>query len=118
MYCLKCGANNPDGGTFCQACGVPLAAVPAPAPTLPYRRTSGLAVASLVLGIAGFFSFGLTSILAIIFGGIALSQISKDSTLDGKGMAVAGLVMGIVVAAVGVFILLFFFTFSAAAFSL
>jgi predicted acyltransferase len=42
----------------------------------------------------GFF-FGLPSILAIIFGGLAISQIRKNPGTKGQGMAVAGLVLGI-----------------------
>jgi len=57
--------------------------------------TSGLAVASLVLGVV--WLCGLGSLLAVIFGGVSLSQISKSrGTLEGKGMAVAGLVLGII----------------------
>lgn len=102
MYCTKCGANNPDDGTYCHACGAPLTIPvpppPPPAPLVP-KRTSGLAVASLVLGIVGFVTVGLTSALAIIFGGIAISQTAKDRALEGRGMATAGLVLGIVVIA-------------------
>jgi hypothetical protein len=51
----------------------------------------------LVLGLAGFLSCGLTSILAVIFGGVALSQINKrPEELTGRGLAIAGLVLGIV----------------------
>jgi len=58
-------------------------------------RTSGLAVASLVLGI--LFLCGIGSLLATIFGAVALSQISRSNgTLTGRGMAIAGLVLGIV----------------------
>lgn len=58
-------------------------------------QTSGLAVASLVLGVV--WLCGLGSLLAVIFGGVSLSQISKSrGTLEGKGMAVAGLVLGII----------------------
>jgi hypothetical protein len=105
MYCSRCGAQNPDDGGFCRKCGAPL--VPSPATpvdlTVATRQTSGLAVASLVLGILGFMT-GFTSVLAIIFGGIALSQMSKDTRLEGKGMAIAGLVLGIVVLVFGLLI--------------
>jgi hypothetical protein len=58
-------------------------------------RTSGLAVASLVLGILGLCGIG--SLLATIFGAVAINQISRSNgTLAGKGMAIAGLVLGIV----------------------
>jgi zinc ribbon protein len=40
VACARCGAQNPDGNQFCQACGTPLAAVAAPptstAPPLAY----------------------------------------------------------------------------------
>jgi hypothetical protein len=66
------------------------------------KRTSGMAVASLVLGICALVLFWipwlgfLLGILAIIFGGLALSQIRKEPSLGGQGMAVAGLVCGII----------------------
>ena len=31
MFCGKCGANNPDGASFCKECGAPLAAPETPA---------------------------------------------------------------------------------------
>lgn len=58
-------------------------------------RVSGLAVASLVLGL--LWLFGIGSLLAIIFGGVALYQINiSRGRVTGKGLAVAGLVLGIV----------------------
>lgn len=53
--------------------------------------TNGLAVASLVLGI--IWLCGLGSILAVIFGHVALGQI-KRSGEQGAGLAIAGLVLG------------------------
>ena len=46
----------------------------------------------MVLGILWIFYIG--SILAVIFGHIAISQTGKDPTLRGRGMAIAGLVLG------------------------
>lgn len=55
--------------------------------------TNGLAVASLVLGIAGFFTFGVLSVAAVITGHIALAgQKARDGF--GRGQATAGLVLG------------------------
>ena len=63
----------------------------------PARRTNGFAVASLVLGLVGFLLCGVPSILAVIFGGIALSQIKKrPEEFTGRGLAIAGLILGIV----------------------
>ena len=62
---------------------------------MPPLRTSGLAVASLVFGILAFFSGGLTGIVAVILGHMALSQIKRrPQELGGSGLAVAGLVTG------------------------
>ncbi|WP_203981152.1 DUF4190 domain-containing protein [Planosporangium flavigriseum] len=62
--------------------------------------TSGMAVASMVLAIIGLVSgccsFGVPSILAVIFGHVALGE-TRSGRKSGHGMAVAGLVMGYVV---------------------
>ncbi len=70
-------------------------AEPAPAPQAEGGKTSGLAIASLICGIVGLIPccFTLPSIAALITGGIAMSKI-KTSGQGGKGLAIAGLVMG------------------------
>jgi hypothetical protein len=105
MYCAKCGAQIVEGSSFCGKCGAPVTQPvtqpqPTASPAQPQspaatRRTSGLAITSLVCGIVGLFLHFL-SILAIIFGGVALAQIGKNPALKGRGMAVAGLVLGII----------------------
>ncbi|MGH3928704.1 MAG: DUF4190 domain-containing protein [Pseudonocardiaceae bacterium] len=57
----------------------------------PYRPTNGLAVASLVLGIIWIYWIG--SILALIFGYVARSQIRERGD-GGAGLATAGIVLG------------------------
>jgi len=57
-------------------------------------RTSGLAIASLVLVLA----LGpVGCIPAIICGHLALRRISKEPTLQGRGLALAGLIIGYIV---------------------
>ena len=96
MQCSKCGEQNPDSNGFCGKCGAALTQTASvPQRPLGTVRTSGLATASLVLGIIGLF-IGLLAILAIIFGAIALHQTGRDPNLKGRGKAIAGLVLGII----------------------
>ena len=64
-------------------------------------KTHGLAIAALVCGILGFFTFGILSVLAIVFGNIAIKRINESGGFyTGRGLAVAGLVLGIIVVAI------------------
>ncbi len=70
-------------------------AAPSPSQPYPISRTSGLAVASLVLGL--LWLCGIGSLLATIFGGVALNQISRSNgTISGRGLALAGFILGTV----------------------
>jgi hypothetical protein len=66
------------------------------------KKTSGISVAAMILGIVGIvflwapFLGGVSSLLGIIFGAIGLSHIKKNPNLSGRGMAVTGLVCGII----------------------
>jgi hypothetical protein len=72
-------------------------------PPVVAQRTNGLAIASLVLGILWLWWIG--SALALLFGYTALSQIdTSGGTQGGRGLAIAGIVLGWVGAA---FFLLF-----------
>ncbi len=65
--------------------------VPAQAPA----QTSGLAIGSMVCGILGFFTAGLSGIAAVVLGHLGLSRIKKSNgALTGGGFAVTGLVTG------------------------
>lgn len=76
---------------------------------LEESRKSGLAIASLVCGICGLIPIPLVgfllSVLAIVFGGVSLVQIKRNASLTGGGMAIAGLVLGIVAIAIMVILL-------------
>ena len=74
-------ADQPPGGTG--------ASVIPP----PVRRTNGTAVAALVLGIAEFWTLGLTAVPALICGHTARAQIRRQGG-EGSGMATAGIVLG------------------------
>ena len=59
------------------------------------KKSSTLSVVSLVLGLAGIFTCGLTVIPAIICGHLALRRIKKGHG-DGRGMALTGVISGYV----------------------
>jgi hypothetical protein len=96
MYCPKCGTENPDDARVCGACGSALTPSPAQATTEGQTpKTSGLAIASLVFAVLSPFTCLATAIPAIILGIVSLVKIDKSAgRLKGKGMAVAGIIIG------------------------
>ena len=60
-------------------------------------KLSGMAVTSLVLGILGMFSCGLTAIFGLILGIIAVTKVKNSrGALTGFGIALAGLIVSAV----------------------
>lgn len=76
----------------------PLPVRPAPAAhskPIEVRKTSGLAIASLVCGVLSIFTCLLTGVPSIILGHVALSKgKASGGAIKGMGMAIAGLIMG------------------------
>ena len=69
------------------------------------KKDSGLAIASLVCGIAAWIIFPIVAaIAAVITGHLAKKEIrNSNGTLSGDGMALAGLLMGYI--QLGLFVL-------------
>ena len=66
-----------------------------PMPDQQKPKASGLAIASLVCGLLGFVTAGLSGIAAVITGHMAISAINKSGgALAGRGMSIAGLITG------------------------
>lgn len=130
IICKNCGASINDNEKFCSSCGqkVEEGAFSTQEPNneqsnmrnedMNYNQnmyqpqiqpTSGLAVASLVLGIVGIFLSWITlmipSILGIIFGAVAIKQCNEKG-LNGRGMAIGGLVCSIIIVAIFVIMLI------------
>lgn len=89
------------------------------------QQKKGLAVASMVCGIVGFciafipfagaFISLVLAVLAVVMGGIAISKANKQpAEFGGKGMAITGLVLGIIQLAFVVLVLIFFASLFAA----
>jgi len=85
-----------------------------PPPVQQTGQTSGYAIASLVLGVLsivpGVYVGGLVmGILAIVFSRVAMKRIkATPGSINGQGLATAGLVTGIVGLSLSVFVILIF----------
>ena len=99
-FCRKCGTKIPEGSVVCDKCKAKMGQHPLPAAKPAARapgapvKTSGMAIASLVMGILGFV--GIFAIAGLIVGIIALRRIrDAGGALKGKGLAIAGIVLSL-----------------------
>ena len=87
--------------------------VPASAPAAPASSTSALAVVSLIAGIFSWILMPfIAGVVAVICGHMARGEIKRSNgTLEGDGLAIAGLVLGylsiamLLLIVVGIFLL-------------
>ncbi|MFZ5470394.1 MAG: DUF4190 domain-containing protein [Myxococcota bacterium] len=114
FFCPNCGQPNeaasPGARVTCSACtamfDAPAAPGPAPAPAWPVpsapqegwpqkpqgQKTNTLAIVSLVSGVLCCIPFA--SVVALVTGILAMKQIDRNSQESGKGLAIAGIVLG------------------------
>lgn len=88
MHCANCGQGLPEGATICPSCGAPVAqaptadispivyAPPASVPTLP--RSSGVSIASLLLGILSILLVVLTIVLSYTLGADVIARFGES----------------------------------------
>ena len=87
------GWGGPPPGTIYPGAGSPPPVAPAYQPATR-TRTSGLAIASLVTGLF-FWCWVIPGIVSIVLGHLALESIEDSGgTKTGRGMAIAGIVLG------------------------
>jgi prepilin-type processing-associated H-X9-DG protein len=105
MLCPKCGTQNPDYAQSCRSCACVLAGTATTTANQP-AKTSGLAVAALVLAILTPFICLFTFVPALVCGIMALVSINKSAgRLKGKGLAVAGITISALALPIGMTIL-------------
>jgi type II secretory pathway pseudopilin PulG len=125
VTCAGCGLVGWADGDRCKRCGCPLPVnrqtPPKAAPTppdynagynagyshtygpgdlgAPAKKRMGYAIASLVIGIIGFFTLGILLIGTIVGTSLGIAALKKQGSqpalYGGKGIAVAGIVMNI-----------------------
>ncbi len=96
IICPRCAAQSPISSNNCKSCGMPFTME---GTTVEASGSSnGFCVASLVLGIIGIPASCAVfpPALAIIFGIIGFNQVSKNEGAGGRGMAIAGIIMGVI----------------------
>ena len=77
-------------------------------PTAAPQGTNGLSIAGFVLSMVNiipcFWFFPLPAVLGVVFGFISRNQIKNNPGAKGKGLATAGLIIGVIFVAVSVII--------------
>ncbi len=71
----------------------------------PPEKTNGLSIASLVLSLVNiipcFWFLPVPALLGVIFGFVSRRQIKNNPSAKGKGLALAGLIIGLIFLALG-----------------
>ena len=96
-FCTSCGCENQEEANFCKECGENLSTdskvIKDREETIVFAKTSGKAIASLILSI--LWLYGIGSIMAIILGHMARKDVKNSKgKLTGDGIALAGLIIG------------------------
>jgi hypothetical protein len=89
--CPECGRAWSDPSYYCPACGRRRSGEPASR----VGRLEAYAVAAIACAVAGLFALPLVGpILGIVFGKQAQRNIAADPSLQGSGLAQAGIIVG------------------------
>ena len=80
----------------------------------PPPGTNGLAIASLVCSLTSPLLCSLISIVGIVLGVVALNQI-KQTGQQGRGLALAGIIVGVVIIVLTIVVIVIYIAFFASA---
>ena len=117
MYCRNCGAYVEDSAAFCSACGASQQqqqettfTYSGPDQNTDSEEKKSASIGVLVWGILGLFFALEIPLLGLIFSCIAKKKVTKyeetfgkaeDVAGIGKGLAIAGFVVGLVLTIIG-----------------
>ena len=106
-FCPSCGEKNTTDSKFCPNCGATFtSSVNNNVDTNTY---SGIAVAGFVTGLSSLLInfMGLVGLVATILSAVGLTKTGEGKQ-KGKGMAVAGLIVGIISVIYGIFQIVYY----------
>jgi hypothetical protein len=116
LICTRCGHVNDERAFFCSNCGAPIGsrAGRGPRPQSPpqydqYERpySDGLPLISLLVTIFGFFVAGFIGpLIGVILGHVSLNRLRRSGQDQGRGLAVASLVIGYAMLILGLILLI------------
>jgi cytochrome c biogenesis factor len=96
MKCTSCGVELAENATSCPTCGAVVVVSATPTAPIAEKQTNVMAIVGFIISLVSLFWNGyfICSILAIIFSAVGLNKVKTANS--GKGLAIAGLVIGIV----------------------
>lgn len=110
-FCPKCGTENTTNSKFCPNCGESMGegAANNTVATSTGVKTNGLAVAGFVTGLSSLLInfMGLVGLVALILSAVGLTKTGPGKD-KGRGMAVAGLILGIISVIYGIFQIIYY----------
>ena len=122
-FCPSCGTENKTDSKFCPSCGASLEKakeevkaekVETVSTYETEQKTNGMAIAGFVVSCTGLLCCGgILGIIGAILSGVALGKTGPGKE-GGRGLAIAGLVIGIIETILAIVaILLYIFVFAA-----
>ena len=106
-FCPYCGTENTNKANFCPNCGAQMNNIaPPPVPQMnpnymppnmyPQNKTNGVALAGFITAMVSLVLnfWGIVGIVATVLSGVGISKTGPGKE-KGRGLAIAGLVVGI-----------------------
>lgn len=108
-YCTYCGKEVEENDNVCGNCGKTInSTIQTVVTKKETNKTESFAIAGFVLSIVSFLCYGSTSILGLIFSIVGFVNCNKNGK-DGKGLAIAGIIISSIMFIVLIILYIFMF---------